>query len=57
MTNSSDFQVAIMTLILHQHDCPFCRPEKNRIRMESEFAIAILDGFAVTEGHTLVIPR
>ena len=46
-----------MTLTLHQHDCPFCRPEENRIQMESEFAIAILDGFAVAEGHTLVIPR
>lgn len=40
-----------------QPDCPFCRLEKNRIRLESEFAVAFLDGFPVTTGHTLVIPR
>lgn len=38
-------------------DCPFCRLEKNRIRLESEVAVAFLDGFPLTEGHTLVIPK
>lgn len=38
-------------------DCPFCRPETDRIQMEGEFATAILDGFGVTAGHTLVVPR
>ena len=42
---------------MDQHDCPFCRLEKSRIRVESENAVAFLDGFPVTEGHTLVIPR
>lgn len=42
---------------MDQHDCPFCRLEKNRIRLESEFAVAFLDGFPVTTGHTLVIPK
>ena len=40
-----------------QHDCPFCRLEKNRIRLENEFALAFLDGFPVAQGHTLVIPK
>jgi diadenosine tetraphosphate (Ap4A) HIT family hydrolase len=40
-----------------QHDCPFCHLETNRIRLESEFAVAFLDGFPVTQGHTLVIPK
>ena len=40
-----------------EDDCPFCRPEEGRIRLEGEFAPAIPDGFAVTEGHTLVVPR
>jgi diadenosine tetraphosphate (Ap4A) HIT family hydrolase len=40
-----------------QHDCPFCPMETNRIRVESEFAVAFLDGFPLTEGHTLVIPK
>ncbi len=39
------------------HDCPFCRLEPNRIRLESEFAVAFLDGFPVSQGHALVIPK
>lgn len=42
---------------MDQHDCPFCRLEKSRTRLESEFAVAFLDGFPVTQGHTLVIPK
>jgi diadenosine tetraphosphate (Ap4A) HIT family hydrolase len=42
---------------MDQHDCPFCRLERNRIRLEGGFAVAVLDGFPVTQGHTLVIPR
>ena len=41
---------------MDSHDCPFCRLEKHRIRLESECAVAFLDGFPITEGHTLVIP-
>src|SRR5689334_9934167 len=42
---------------MHEEDCPFCRLEPGRIRLEEEYATAILDGFAVAEGHTLVVPR
>lgn len=42
---------------MDQSDCPFCRLETNRVRLEGEFAVAFLDGFPVTEGHTLVIPK
>lgn len=42
---------------MDQHDCHFCHLEKSRIRVESEFAVAFLDGFPVTQGHTLVIPK
>jgi diadenosine tetraphosphate (Ap4A) HIT family hydrolase len=42
---------------MDQHDCPFCRLEANRIQLEGEFAVACLDGFPVTPGHTLVIPK
>jgi len=42
---------------MDQHNCPFCHMEKNRIRLESEFAVAFLDGFPVTQGHTLVSPK
>jgi diadenosine tetraphosphate (Ap4A) HIT family hydrolase len=40
-----------------EYDCPFCRLEKHRIRLESEFAVAFPDRFPVTQGHTLVIPK
>jgi diadenosine tetraphosphate (Ap4A) HIT family hydrolase len=40
-----------------QQDCPFCRLETHRIRLESEFAGAFPDRFPVTQGHTLVIPK
>lgn len=42
---------------MDHHNCPFCRTEKDRIRVESEFAVASLDRFPVTQGHTLVIPK
>ncbi len=42
---------------MDQRDCPFCRPEETRIRLDSDLAVAILDGFPVSQGHTLVVPR
>jgi diadenosine tetraphosphate (Ap4A) HIT family hydrolase len=38
-------------------DCPFCNLPKERIWLQTETAIGVLDAFPVTEGHTLVIPR
>jgi diadenosine tetraphosphate (Ap4A) HIT family hydrolase len=37
-------------------DCPFCRSDRKAV-IETEFALAVLDGYPVAEGHTLVIPR
>ena len=37
--------------------CPFCDPNPTRVVWESDLAIAIRDGFPVSRGHTLVIPR
>jgi diadenosine tetraphosphate (Ap4A) HIT family hydrolase len=42
---------------MDQFDCPFCRLETSRIRLPGEFAVALPDGFPVTPGHTLVVPR
>ncbi len=36
--------------------CPFCSP-KREITAANVGAIAIYDGFPVSDGHTLVIPR
>jgi len=37
--------------------CPFCPPPADRQVAESEHGVAFLDGYPVTEGHTLVVPR
>lgn len=36
--------------------CPFCNPER-QILAENSCAYAIADGYAVSQGHTLVIPK
>jgi ATP adenylyltransferase len=38
-------------------DCPFCQISHERVVAENDQAIAIHDGFPVTDGHTLIIPR
>lgn len=42
---------------MNELNCPFCRLETNHIRLECESAVAFLDGFPVTPGHTLVVPK
>jgi diadenosine tetraphosphate (Ap4A) HIT family hydrolase len=37
--------------------CPFCSLPKERIWMDNSAAVAVLDGFPVSEGHSLVIPK
>jgi len=37
--------------------CPFCDIPRERVVAESELAFAIRDGFPVTDGHTLIIPK
>ena len=37
--------------------CPFCSPEPRRIVGVNSLAIALRDGYPVSPGHTLVVPR
>lgn len=37
--------------------CPFCTPEPDRIILSNERAVAIRDGFPISKGHTLIIPK
>jgi len=37
--------------------CPFCSLPRERVLHERESAFAIRDGFPVSPGHTLIIPR
>lgn len=38
-------------------NCPFCNLDQNRVFLTSQNALAFLDGFPITEGHALVIPK
>jgi diadenosine tetraphosphate (Ap4A) HIT family hydrolase len=40
-----------------QSPCPFCSPSRSQILAVNGHALAFLDGFPVTPGHTLVIPK
>lgn len=37
--------------------CPFCSLSRERVVLENALAIAFRDGYPVSEGHTLVVPR
>jgi diadenosine tetraphosphate (Ap4A) HIT family hydrolase len=37
--------------------CPFCTLPSERIVLANDLAMAIRDGFPVSPGHTLIIPR
>jgi len=37
--------------------CPFCPPPADRLVASNELAVAIRDGYPVSPGHTLVIPK
>lgn len=37
--------------------CPFCTPPQERIVEENEHALWIYDGFPVSPGHSLIIPK
>ncbi|MFV8817131.1 HIT family protein [Haliea sp. E17] len=38
-------------------NCPFCTIPKDRLVIENDLAFAIEDGYPVTPGHALVIPK
>jgi diadenosine tetraphosphate (Ap4A) HIT family hydrolase len=38
-------------------ECPFCAPAADRIVAENRWVMALSDGFPVSLGHTLVIPK
>ena len=38
-------------------DCPFCHLEERSVLLENDFAASFPDGFPISEGHTLVVPK
>lgn len=41
----------------HEIDCPFCTLPKERVVAEDKLILVIRDGFPISPGHTLIIPR
>ena len=37
--------------------CPFCAPEQSRIFAQDSLAVSLWDGYPVSPGHALIIPR
>jgi diadenosine tetraphosphate (Ap4A) HIT family hydrolase len=37
--------------------CPFCKLSRDRIVFESELGLAFRDGYQVSQGHTLIVPK
>lgn len=42
---------------MHTADCLFCNLPVERVVDDNDRALVILDGFPVTQGHSLVIPK
>ena len=38
-------------------ECPFCKLPQDRIIDSNEFGFVIRDGFPISPGHTLIIPK
>jgi diadenosine tetraphosphate (Ap4A) HIT family hydrolase len=38
-------------------DCPFCYQALSSVWLESSSAVALWDGFPISEGHTFIVPR
>ena len=54
--DDTDFRDVNAKYELRQPGCPFCEAD-SRIIEENELAFVIEDGHAVTDGHSLIIPR
>lgn len=55
--DDTDFRAVRESYQHRVEGCPFCDVAPARIEDENALAFCINDGFPVTEGHTLVIPR
>jgi diadenosine tetraphosphate (Ap4A) HIT family hydrolase len=43
--------------MLNQSPCPFCNPDKTGVILANDHAMAIYDGFPITPGHSLIVPK
>ena len=40
-----------------QTSCPFCISDDSQVLKANDHAVALLDGFPVTPGHSLIVPK
>jgi diadenosine tetraphosphate (Ap4A) HIT family hydrolase/5-methylcytosine-specific restriction endonuclease McrA len=55
--DDTDFRAVRAAYSLREDGCIFCEPAADKIADENELAYVYLDGFPVTEGHRLIIPK
>jgi len=46
-----------MSVTTTSESCPFCDPSEARVFLQDPLAIALWDGYPVSPGHALIIPR
>jgi len=44
-------------VVTEKNQCPFCELDPEKVWCQSEHGRAIWDGFPISKGHTLIIPR
>lgn len=42
---------------INLNSCPFCLAEQSKVLLANDHAIAFYDGFPVTPGHCLIVPK
>ena len=55
--DDADFRKIRESYALREDGCPFCTVTAGKLLAENSLAFLISDGFPVTEGHLLAIPR
>ena len=55
--DQTDFRAMQASFLDRDGNCPFCTLTPERIIAQNELVLAVRDGFPVTEGHTLLIPK
>jgi ATP adenylyltransferase len=55
--DATDFRLMRESYAMRERGCPFCELDDQKLVAQNTLAILIFDGFPVTEGHMLAIPR
>ena len=56
-TRTTAAAITTATTISADKPCPFCTLPAGRVVQENGFAVLIMDGYPVSPGHSLIIPK